>query len=353
MAINTTQAAGTYRQVKNRSFTRSILGCVFTAILFSLSSTRAAEPTWATEPVELHWKSSLPFTNDSRGSSCTQARSVPPGGDIQSAIDQVSDAGGGSVELASGTYQLTQTLLIKSKIRLTGKGPGQTTISGGDYPVIKDAAEGLSDVRIEHLRVTGEQTIKCYGILIASLNTHHTNITLNDVEVTHTGMGVHLKRADHVAVLNSRIHSNGAKGAEYFYHNLYIRSCTDVRVAKCNLDNGITGNGLNVSYCTDVSVLDTTARDNFGRGMRAAETDGFTVTGCTITGNGGTGLLANQEKGHPTQHILWSGNTVSSNGDGGIRVVRGGAGRVVNSIASNNQKFDYQLLGHIEQSGNH
>ncbi len=87
--------------------------------------------------------------------------------------------------------------------------------------------------------------------------------------------------------------------------------------------------------------------------LRAAETDGFTVTGCTITGNGGTGLMANQEKGNVTRRIIWSGNTVSRNRDGGICALPGATGRVLNNTAADNQKFDYQLPANIEQSGNH
>jgi parallel beta-helix repeat protein len=289
----------------------------------------------------------------SAGSCLALDLSVPAGGDIQSAINRVSDAGGGTVGLAAGTYPLTETLLIKSKVHLTGKGPGQTTIAGGDFTVIRQAAEGLTDVRIEHLRVTGEQTKACYGILIESTKVRHENISIDDVEITHTGMGMHLKRATHVVVSNSRIHHNGAKGFERYFHNLYIRSCDDVRVTGCNLDNGTSGNGLNVSYCTDVSVTNTTACDNYFRGMRAAETDGFIITGCTITGNGGTGLIINQEKGTVTKRLVCSGNTVSQNHDGGIRVLQGATGRVLNNTAVNNQKFDYQIPADIEQSDNH
>jgi parallel beta-helix repeat protein len=278
--------------------------------------------------------------------------SVPVGGNIQAAVDQVAAAGGGTVNLAAGAYSLADTLLIKSNVRLSGRGRHATVITGGDFPVIKQAGEGLHDVVIEKLKVTGKLTEKCYGILIEAYQTWHENITLRDVEVTGTGMGVHIKRSRIVLIENSRIHANGAAGKEGYYHNLYLRSCDNARVLDCNLDRSTSGNGLNVSYCTDIVVERTTARDNHFRGMRAAETDGFAVVDCTITGNGGTGLIANQEKGNVTKRLDWRGNTASKNRDGGIRVHEGSTGKIRDNTATGNRKFDYQIPADVTQSGN-
>lgn len=277
---------------------------------------------------------------------------VPVGGDIQAAVDRVSAAGGGTVSLAAGTHSLADTLFIKSNIRLFGQGPDATVIAGGDFPVIKQAAEGQRDIVIEKLKVTGLPTEKCYGILIEAYQTYHENITLRDIAVTGTGMGVHVKRANNVLVENADLRANGSPGKEGYYHNLYIRSCDNVRVADSRLDAGTSGNGLNISYCKDVVVERTTARDNFFRGMRAAETDGFTVVGCTITGNGGAGLIANQEKGNVTKRLDWRENTVDKNRDGGIRVLKGATGRVSGNTARDNLKFNYALPDGIDQSDN-
>lgn len=279
--------------------------------------------------------------------------SVSAGGDIQSAIDKVAAAGGGSVTLATGTYLLSTTLQIADKVRLSGQGSASTEIVGGDFPVIKQAREGLRDVVIEKLKVTGKPTVNCYGILIEAYKMRHENITLREVEVTGAGMGVHIKRADNVLIEKSNIHANGCVGKERFYHNLYIRACDRVRIVDCTLDRSTTGNGLNISYCKDIFVERTTARDNFFRGMRAAETDGFSVVDCSITGNGGTGLIANQEKGNVTKRIDLRKNTISENRDGGILVLKGSTGSVRDNTARNNQPKDYQIPDDVEQSGNY
>lgn len=279
--------------------------------------------------------------------------SVPVGGDIQAAVSQVSASGGGTVLLAPGTHVLSSTLLLGSNTRLAGAGPDATTITiNGDFSVIKQAGEGLRDITIERLAIVGKPTKACYGILIEAYKDWHENITLRDIEVTGSGMGVHLKRVRGITIEKARFHANGAAGQEGFYHNLYLRSCEKARIIDSRLDRGTSGNGLNVSYSADVSVERTTANDNFFRGMRAAESDGFAVIDCVITGNGGTGLIANQEKGNVTKRLDWRGNTVSKNRDGGVRVLRGATGNVSGNTAKDNLKFDYALPPGIQSVDN-
>src|SRR4030095_5022507 len=54
---------------------------------------------------------------------------VPAGGDIQAALNDVCSQGGGTVNLAAGTYNPTKSILIQcSNIRLAGAGLNETTI---------------------------------------------------------------------------------------------------------------------------------------------------------------------------------------------------------------------------------
>jgi len=52
---------------------------------------------------------------------------VPPGGNLQTAINQVNAAGGGSVILQAGTYTNSVPLNLLSFVTLTGQGPSSTT----------------------------------------------------------------------------------------------------------------------------------------------------------------------------------------------------------------------------------
>ena len=284
--------------------------------------------------------------------------SVPLGGNIQTAINQVNTAGGGNVILQAGTYTNTVPLNMKSFVTLTGQGPSSTTITNtGTGNVIQQANEGLANVTIANLKVVGKQTNSCYGILLQALSTYHTNIVITNVEVAYAGMGVHLKRVSGVKVVNCNIHENGTTFTnDYgFMHNLYIRQCDNtnysVIVTNCQLNNSLSGNGLNLSYNANVFVDRSTATNNWFRGMRAADTVGFTVQNCTLSGNGDAGLLANAEI-TPTVNVYWSSNVVYNNGNGGLKTVSGVTGTAVFNDACGNTPADYSLQSSMIKSGN-
>ena len=282
----------------------------------------------------------------------TTTVSVPLGGDIQAAIDQVAAAGGGTVNLASGTYHTTATLKIKSNVTLNGQGNPTTTITGGNFNIIEEAAEGQSNMTIQNLKITGVKSTSCYGILIEALTTGHTNVTITNVQVTSVGMGVHLKRVDGITISNCNFHDNAGPGMEKYFHNLYIRASQNVNVSATNVSNSTTGNGINVSYCTNVTITGCTASNNYFRGIRAADTDGFTAKDCTINGNGDIGLLMNQEAGMVTKNINLDHNTVTNNQAGGIQVLSGSTGQVINNTATGNTNFNYSIASGVTQSNN-
>lgn len=65
-----------------------------------------------------------------------KAVTVKVGGDIQSAIDQVSATNvAGRVILEEGIYDLTKTLVLKNYVTLSGAGSDKTVLrfSAGDY----------------------------------------------------------------------------------------------------------------------------------------------------------------------------------------------------------------------------
>lgn len=294
-----------------------------------------------------------PLTDRATTPHRTQAIvTVPLGGNIQAAIDQVASSGGGTVNLSSGTYTLSATLRIKSNVTLNGAGNPATTLKGGNFNVIQQNAEGLTNVTIQNLKVTGVKSTTCYGILIEALTTPHTNVTIKNVQITSVGMGLHLKRVNGASVSNCNIHDNAGPGMEKYFHNLYIRACTNVTVSATQVNNSTTGNGMNFSYCTTVTVTGCTASNNYFRGIRAADTNGFTVKDCTVAGNGDVGIIMNQEAGLVTQDINIDHNTVNSNLKGGIQVLQGATGKVINNTASGNSLFNYSIASGITQSNN-
>jgi len=283
---------------------------------------------------------------------------VPLGGNIQTAINQVNAAGGGNVILQAGTYTNSVALNMLSFVTLTGQGPSSTTITNSGFTnVIQQASEGLANVTIANLRVTGKHTNTCYGILLQALSTYHTNIVITNVEVTACGMGVHLKRVCGVNVTGCNFHDNGTTFTnDYgYFHNSYIRQCDNtnysIMVTNCQLNNGLSGNGLNLSYNVNIFVEHTTATNNWFRGIRAADSVGFTVQNCTLSGNGDAGLIANAEI-TPTKNIYWNSNVADDNGNGGFNTVSGVTGTAVYNDACGNTPANYSLNSSVIQSGN-
>ena len=74
---------------------------------------------------------------------------VKVGGDIQSAIDQVSATNVvGRVILEEGTYDLTKTLALKNYVTLSGAGSDKTVLrfSAGNYAGIKNKSKILIEL---------------------------------------------------------------------------------------------------------------------------------------------------------------------------------------------------------------
>ncbi len=280
--------------------------------------------------------------------------SVPIGGDIQSAVDQVSASGGGTVNLATGTYVLNSSLRIKSKVTLNGSGNQATVLQAtGGFTAIQQASEQLDNVAIQNLSIIGKRVSWAQGIVISSGSSYHENVRISNVNVSECGAGVHVKRANNVTISNCNFSGNGTSVPAdlKFAHNLYIRACNTVKVSDVVLNGSPSGNGLNISYCKDVTVVRCEAKNNFFRGMRAADTDGFTVQNCVLSGNGDVGLIANSEI-TATKNINFMACLALNNRGGGIQGVSGVTGSVTDCVASGNEVFQFNLPDAVKKSQN-
>jgi parallel beta-helix repeat protein len=278
---------------------------------------------------------------------------VALGGNIQAAIDQVALAGGGTVHLAAGTYTLSSTLYLKDKVVLKGIDSLLTTIAVIDsFNVIENAKQSLTGVSIENMTIVGKHAYSCYGILIQDGTGYsHHGVTLLNVQLKHAGMGVHIKGTSNLTIENCNFHHNGTLDPQGFFHNLYLRRCTTAVIRNTLLNNSVSGNGLNISYCKDIQVFNCTANDNVFRGMRAADSDGFTVQNCTMNNNKDIGLLANTEV-NPTKNIHWHKCTVNNNKNGGIRAISGVTGIVTECNSYNNTNYNYDIVPEVTQQRN-
>jgi len=279
--------------------------------------------------------------------------SVPLGGNIQHAIDSVAAAGGGTVNLASGTWTLTSTILLKSNVTLNGAGNPNTTLKTNTViNIISTYAEGLSNLTVQNLKIIGVTDTLCNGIWIAALSNHFRHVTISNVQVTGCGgMGVHLKRVDTATVSNCNLHNNGNS---VYCHNIYVRQSTYITISGNTLSSSPVGTGLHVagSPSTNLTITGNTVTGNGIAGMNIQDSpDVILIQHNTVSSNG-----VNHGTGHG-DGISFTGtnatidsNTCNSNFEGGIHTWSG-SGSVTNNHASGNAT-NYNIHGTFTQSNN-
>lgn len=280
---------------------------------------------------------------------------VAPNGNIQAAIDQVAAAGGGTVNITSGQGTLTTPLRMKSKVALNGAGTPATTLGvGGNFTGIQNDTEGLTNVTIQNLKLAGNgetTSTNCNGIIISSLGTYHKTVKVSNVQVlTCGGMGIHIKRANGINVLNSNIHDNGGFT---LMHNMYIRESTGASVTGTQLNGSKSGTGLHVAgICSSFTIKQNTLSNNGSQGMNIQDSpDIITIQGNTANGNGVTDATRADGIAFTGTNALIDSNTCNSNVGNGIHTWSGN-GSVTNNNATGNAAGDYDIHGTFTQSNN-
>ena len=217
--------------------------------------------------------------------------------------------------------------------------------------MITASADGLDNLTIRNMVIVGTNSVHGWGIHLASYNNNHHNVTLSGVHVFETGWGVHIKGAENLLIEHCNFSRNGNADNKGYAHNLYLRRCYSATITTSSFTNSVSGNGINISYCKDISILGCQVIGNHFRGIRAADSDGFFVHDCVIGENGTVGLLANTEK-VVTKRIDWQNNRVYDNGAEGVYARRGATGVCSNNNAYGNAKGNYRLPGTVSVSGN-
>lgn len=277
---------------------------------------------------------------------------VLPGGNIQTAINNVAASGGGIVTLAAGTHNITVPVRMKSNVTLQGEGNWasllKTTVN---MKMIIHDAEGLVNLVIQNLAIEGTNASNGGGIEITSGDDFpHDNVQILNVHCYKTGWGVHIKGTKNLLVKDCLFEENGTVGQEGFAHNMYLRRVYGAEVRDSKFLNSISANGINISYSSNINVYNCEMTGNYFRGVRAANTDGYLVHDCIVKNNGNVGILANSE-GVPTTNIDIRRNCVSGNTLEGISGVNGVTGIVTDNNSYGNSG-DYSLPGGVTQSGN-
>jgi len=187
---------------------------------------------------------------------------LPAGGNLPAAVAQITAAGGGTINLAAATYNLTSTLEIPGNITINGQG-SSTILLGPQTPytwdLIDDSAEGVSNITFSNFVVDGNIPRGAYLVTPSGTNnpyqgmginfnayTHpFVNVTMQNIEVRNTGEGIHIALASGLMLNQVYAHDN-VPGS--FAHNVYLVDSTNVTVTHCRFDNSHGGDGLHFDF---------------------------------------------------------------------------------------------------------
>ncbi len=276
---------------------------------------------------------------------------VPAGNsdEIQVAINSVAAAGGGTVQLAAGTYVLNSSIKMKSNVTLQGAGTAtrlELPLDATYAMIVDDGTEPCINMTIRNMLLDGnipESKVShdpdyndpqgnSLGIFFDAYKeaTYHQNVILENLEIHNTVDACHLKGVKGGYWDNVYFHHNGI-----FYwpgHNSYLRRVIDYTVKNSRFEDSYNGSGINCSWSKNLLFSNCEVIRSEGRGIRNAASEGFVVHDCIILDCGSEGIIANAESGITTSKCDFKRNCISGCGTG----MSGGA----SGVAYDNKVFN-------------
>ena len=235
--------------------------------------------------------------------------------EIQAAVDRVAAHGGGEVRILAGTYDMEDSLHLRSGVKIKGEGE-------------KTVLKKLPSVR---------------SALSADLGYGHYDVSLAEPEKFHVGMGVHIRDDrsggfyDTVATLTWR--EGDRFGLSRMLNHDYGRRANavvtaifpvisgyhlkDAAVEDLVIDgdkerndrlNGCRGGGVFLLQAHNVALKRLHVRNYNGDGISFQQCLGTVVEGCALEGMTGLGL----HPGSGSVGAVMRGNTCRNNGSDGM-----------------------------------
>jgi parallel beta-helix repeat protein len=310
---------------------------------------------------------------------------VQPGQSIQSALQSVAAAGGGTVTLAAGVWTLTSSIQIPgSNITLTGQGSA-TVIKGPSTPyvwnlILVNGQKTLHDITISNLMLDGQvpksaafDANNAYSVAGGGLNeaakgfelVDATNLKILNVEVKNTAEGLATGSINGLTIDRSYFHDNGimVHGNDGLaWHNAYLWGSTNVAITNSRFLNSWAGDGLHINGpgSNSITVDSSTFVGNYRLGIHAQQTPAnLTVSNNDLSFNGSTapgtanynGLSMNGLDMESTTGSI-VGNTAIGNTNEGI-VTRSGTGTLSGNTALANSWWQIDNFGSYTVGANY
>lgn len=321
------------------------------AVASSLATTAETAYATATLPV-------LPVQKHNKDVSVPAGASTST---IQNAINSASAAGGGTVTLAAGVYTVTAPIVLKSNVTLDGAGKDVTVLKrnaasnlGANGVLTTTSSGGVVNVIVKELTVDGNSfidpgtspdpdSITNYGTLLQGPDNSNDKILFDQFKIKNATTGLHIKGSINVTIQNSDFNNNG--GCYLYWHNVYLRRVSKVLLKNNVMSASSSGNGINISYSSHVTIDSNRVYNNYFRGIRAADSSYIdTINNDVHDNKTGDGIIYNSESTGVTNFRINS-NTVAKNGGYGILVnSSSSAGEVKGNINGGGNASGYMKI---------
>lgn len=300
---------------------------------------------------------------------------VQPGQSIQSAIQTVATAGGGTVTLASGVWTLPSSINIPaSNITLQGQGPS-TVIQGPSTPYIWNLIlvnGSYQKITIANLVLDGRiprseafDSNNPYSVGTGGINeaakglelVDASNVTLSNIEVRNTAEGLATGGINGLTIDRCYFHDNGimVNGSNSLaWHNAYLWGSTNVSISESRFVYSWAGDGLHINGpgSQNITVDSSTFVGNFRLGIHAQQApSNITISNNDLSFNGsttgGTSTYNGQSmSGLDMESTTGSivGNTAIGNTNEGI-ITRNGTGTIVDNTSLGNSWWQIDNFG--------
>ena len=232
---------------------------------------------------------------------------VAAGGDVVSAVAAAANAGGGTVNLAAGVYNITNSINLGSNVTIKGHGADTVVYaprSPNSIAMIAAANGAVSNVIIEDLvldgnipqgafMATGTSGINPYensGVYVYGNNNAVDNIQLTHVEIRNTGIGILMTVTNGITLNDVYVHDNNPGN---FAHNAYLVGCDFVYIVHSRFMHAHTGDGLHFDFSASYyEISKSEFSNNHGEGVLDQGAGSINIQDSVFNGNVNDGLNA-------------------------------------------------------------
>ncbi|HEX9046085.1 MAG TPA: hypothetical protein VF988_03585 [Verrucomicrobiae bacterium] len=265
--------------------------------------------------------------------------SVAPNGNIQGAINQVAAAGGGTVNITSGTATISTALTIPGNVTINGAGNPSTTLnlsSSITSAGFQATSSTWSGITVQNIKIQGAgASVNQNGVDLSTGS--GSNGKMSNVQALNTGYDGGKLAYSNGSVTSCNFHNCGNSA---YYHCFYLLGGSYSVLSGNNMNYSLNGSGLHVNNWMAVngsqSVNNITSNNGQNGHSFTANTsnayNNITINGCTANSNGG------------------GPGTAGASGYGFY--LGSGSGIIENCTATGNLTQNY-LFGSFSSSNNH